>query len=286
MTDAGNVQHVVNDLLVENEILLEVRRRQIRAHVRFHQVNFEIRIDNQVESRHFEEALLVFVISRDSVQQRFLVQDRKANGVFNLVPNGLRVGSLAPHERIEARLHSKPKCVVIAGQRWNLPRRDVIVTHDVLIDVLRVERMVFLRAVAEQDVTVVDVHPQRVNRREDRVNPDVEFVSINQQRILDKLLNERQVVVQVDVLDLPDLYVTVLMVLDDKKLLWILRGVIFELIAILWQLECGGNVFELRRRQIDLVGDESAAGEVIHLLVRLHGEYFRLNFRKRVVVRP
>ena len=53
--------------------------------------------------------------------------------------------------------------------------------------------------------TFEDIDPERVYGRDHRVDPDVKLVAVDEQRVVDKLLDEGTVVIQVQLVDLLDL---------------------------------------------------------------------------------
>ena len=99
---------------------------------------------------------------------------------------------------------------VVLGHRGHFPRGPVVVVHDVLVLVGHVERLVLLGTKSKQNIAlskhkfnslsmhekntakthVKNVNSKRINGRDHGVDADVEFVAVDEKRIVDELLNE------------------------------------------------------------------------------------------------
>ena len=80
---------------------------------------------------------------------------------------------------VEGLLEGEAEIRKKSGQGRNLPGGPVVVVDDVLVAVLRIERVVLLRTKPEQRVSVVDIDPQRVDGRDHGVDTDVELVAVD-----------------------------------------------------------------------------------------------------------
>lgn len=57
--NAHQSHQIVQNLLVQQLILHEMRRRQVRTHVRLHQEHVEVSIEAEIEAHHLEEVAFV-----------------------------------------------------------------------------------------------------------------------------------------------------------------------------------------------------------------------------------
>jgi hypothetical protein len=138
----------------------------------------------------------------------------------------------------------------------------------------------------QEDVPVVNVDSQGVDRRDDRVNPDVELVAAHQKRFVDEFLDERPLRIQIDFGHGFHLDVSVVVVLLHETDVRVLGRVRQEVLLVLGQLERGRDVPESGDRQIDFVGDVTAAGKVVDSLVRPQIVQPRIQLPERIVVGP
>lgn len=97
----------------------------------------------------------------------------------------------------------------------------------------------------QENITVVYVDSERVDRREDGVNSNVEFKAIDEEWIMNEFLYESTWQVQVHVLYLENFNSSVRIALLYEQKVRILRRVLQKLCLLRRNLKGSRNVFEL-----------------------------------------
>ena len=116
---------------------------------------------------------------RQRKQAKFWKKPIEPDDILDFIPKLLRVFPQRPDVSVEGLLEGEAEIRKKSGEGRNLPGGPVVVVDDVLIAVLRIERVVLLRTKPEQRVSVVDVDPQRVDGRDHGVDTDVELVAVD-----------------------------------------------------------------------------------------------------------